>query len=56
MDELIDESGVDVAQKIFDGLVLNFGVLDGNRALKDINTLGILIEDGLDILGLPDSE
>jgi hypothetical protein len=30
LDELIDESGVNVAQEIFDGFVLNFGVLDGN--------------------------
>ena len=54
MDELVDESGVNVAQKIFDGLVLNFRVPDGNGALKDTNTLGIPIEDGLDILGLPE--
>jgi hypothetical protein len=51
LDERIDESGVDVVQEIFDGLVLNFGVLDSNGALKDTNTLGILIEDGL---GLPE--
>jgi hypothetical protein len=54
LNELVDESGVNVAQKIFDWLVLNFGVLDGNGALKDTNTLRILIEDGLDILGLPE--
>jgi len=54
LDELIDESGVDVAQEIFDGLVVNFGVLDDKGALKDINMLGIPIEDGLDILGRPE--
>jgi hypothetical protein len=32
LDKLIDESGVNVAQKIFDGFVLDFGVLDGNGA------------------------
>jgi hypothetical protein len=42
LDELIDESGVNVVQEIFDGFVPNFGVLDGNEALKDTNMLGIL--------------
>jgi hypothetical protein len=51
LDKLIDEN---VAQEIFDGLVVNFGVLDGNGALKDTNMLGIPIEDSLDILGLPE--
>jgi hypothetical protein len=41
LDKLLDESGINVAQEIFDGFVLNFGVLDS-------------IVDGLDILGLPE--
>jgi hypothetical protein len=29
IDKLIDESGINVAQEIFDGFILDFGVLDG---------------------------
>ena len=52
-DELLDEERGDVAQEVLDRLVLDLGVLDSDGALENANTLRVLVEDGIDVLGGP---
>jgi hypothetical protein len=47
--KLVDESRCDVAKDILDRLVFNFRMIDSDRALKNADTLRVLIEDGLDV-------
>jgi hypothetical protein len=47
--EFVDQRGIDVAEKIFDGLIFHLGVLNGDRTLKDTDSLRILIENGFDV-------
>ena len=51
--ELLDEERGDVAQKILDRLVLDLRVLDSDGSLENANTLRVLVEDGIDVLGGP---
>ena len=40
-------------ERVLDGLVLDFRVFSSDGALQDADTLGILVENGLDVLRLP---
>jgi hypothetical protein len=50
---LLDAVGDHVPQKRLNRLVLHLRVLDSNRSLKNANTLGVLIENRLDVFGSP---
>ena len=52
-EETLDKSLVDVAKKVLDRLVLHNRPFRSYGTLKDTNTLGILIKDGLDVFCSP---
>jgi hypothetical protein len=47
LEEALDEGRVDVAEKVFDGLILDLRVLDSDRSLEDTNSLRILVKDSV---------
>ena len=51
--ELVNEHSGNVVDHVLDRLVLLGRMLDGNGALEDTHTLGILVEDGFDVFGSP---
>jgi hypothetical protein len=53
-DEFVNQRGINVAEKIFDGLILHLGVLDGDRSLKNTDSLSILIENSLNVFCCPE--
>ena len=53
VNELVDEHGGDVPEQILNRLVLDLRVVDSDGALQNADTLRVLVEDGVDVLGLP---
>jgi hypothetical protein len=53
VEELLDEVLRDVAEHVLDRLVLDFGMGNRNGTLEDTDALWILIENGVDVLCLP---
>lgn len=53
LEELLNDSSLHISKHLLDRDVSLEGTLDGDRAMKDGNTLGILIKDSLDVLGSP---
>lgn len=54
VDELLNESRVDITKDIFDRLIFDLCVLNGDRALKNTDALRILIEDCFDVFSSPE--
>lgn len=54
VEELLGESGFDTSEELFDGLLSFRAVLDGDGTLEDTGSLRILVEDGFDIVALPE--
>jgi hypothetical protein len=53
VEEFLDEVLCDVAESGLDWLILDFGVGNCNGTLKNTDTLWVLIENGVDVLRLP---
>lgn len=54
LQDLLDQESFDVAEHVLDGFVNNSSVLDGHGTLEDTDPLGVLVEDGLNVLGGPE--
>lgn len=54
LEELVGERRLDATEHRGDGLLGRLAVLDGDGSLEDADTLSVLVEDGLDVLRLPE--
>lgn len=54
VEQLLREERSDVAKQVLDGLILDDGVLDGDRTLQDADSLRVLVEDRVNVLSSPE--
>lgn len=54
VEELGRERRLDAAEEFADRLLGRRAVLDGDGTLEDADSLGVLVEDGLNVVGLPE--
>jgi hypothetical protein len=54
VEQFLGEPGLDAAEELLDRLVGSSAVLDGDGSLENADSLGVGIEDGVDVLGGPE--